>query len=108
MISLISFEDKSSTILGSIKYAMTKSIDSFGFKVCCSKQKQLILLKYLPALAGTTLKVEIAVEVSFPKFLTLNLIVETCPGFIFYLFFSALNSQNNPFDTLVSKRVAML
>ena len=34
---------------------------SFGFKICSSKQKHWILLKYCPASNGTTLYVEIPV-----------------------------------------------
>ena len=55
-----------------------------------------------------TLNVETAVDVSFPKFFTINLLVETWPGLISIFIFSTLKSQNKPFATLVSNLVVIL
>lgn len=61
VISLMCAVETSFSISGSMKNDTGITIDLCGSKVCCVKQKQAILLKYLPAWTGETLYTAIPV-----------------------------------------------
>ena len=65
----------SSTTFGSKKNVKTNSCFSLGLSVCFSKQKQPILLRYIPKGDGETLKEAEPEETLLPGFSTLNLTV---------------------------------
>ena len=61
MIASISRASGSSRIFGSTKKMTGIRTLSPGFSVCSVKQKHWILVKYLPACSGVTLKVAVPV-----------------------------------------------
>src|SRR5438270_4109243 len=75
-----------------------------GLSVCCVKQKHWILVKYLPAWGGLTLKAALPVIVRADRFLARKTAISRSPMVTIWVLRSGAKDQGRVGETLASKR----